>query len=566
MKRQRPFPLPEPGARKKASHTKKAAKSSSSFQLPHIPGIPIDVLPLHLQSLRVCHDFVQRVAMNEPLLPEKKPSEQETDSLTMPQTSKKATNVLASVLERMDVASEQQRRPFGLENRPADADALRQAKDTMIQLWLQSIHRHVRSQQQATTAPLHPSKGARTSEQPVDVVPVAVTRHLTRLLISASSSSSSLKQQKSSYTKVSMRRAATYMIHLLLQKSSAARNFFCCSYNENVPKAAAARRANVKNACNVPATNCVQLLLVWMDALQSSSMKSTEPPQQIALLQYESYQLLQFLQQSFGHCYDHLAFALQRFQLQYPAVEDWVVRAGSEIQAASVVSMRFPDRMKLRQLRDAAMQYIQVEEQKVQKLLQQAYQCIDTLVPRLVQDGNVDDDDTIDWEDGAEDESINSISHLQAVELTMVAMNSIGSLPEKELAIDFGVDSLPQHLSESMPNNTPQDLNVSAHRKLQKIVRVLQTKHVPRLSAWENGLVHADDMIANMKESATSKNLSKSIALPTVESCVPFVHMSSRQMQQRTVVQTRVVTMQNSVASIISSARRLGVVHSLESP
>jgi hypothetical protein len=568
MKRQRPVaqaPVPPSlhkkkpyfGPKKAAASSKRSRSNSNNgtFQLPNIPGIPIDVLPLHLQCLRACHDFVRRVAISTALVPPSLCSDLHQEEQEVHPTSSTSinstTNVLDSLFQRMDSTASTS--DANTPQRTGDCSTLRQQKDNMVSLWLQSIHRHLRNNISR--------KGDITTELkakhvPVDV-PTAVARHLMMLLLPPPPSSKAPKTR--STTTVSMQRAATYMMHLLLQKSSVVRNYFCSSSSD---------RNNADDA------SPSQLWIVaWMDQLQQPPSNELTPTDALLLhwdmLHQESYQLLRFLHQSFNHCYPMLDVAMQRFQGQCPTTLE--NQATNMTAGGTTASPKTVDQAECRRLRDTAMERIEFEERKLLNLLQKAYQCIDLLVPRLVADEegavilnsdttksvNTDDDKDIDWEDGVEVDSNDALSHLLAVEHTMATMKSIGGqilLPEDELAIDFGADlGEPPYKSDTTSNDVPQQLGAEPKSMLRAIVETLQTKNGPRLSAWETGLVQADDLITKITGTAISSG--------KIASNNPLVRMSSRQVQQRNNAMARVTELKKQVASVISSALRLGVVY-----
>jgi hypothetical protein len=540
----------------------------------------MDVLPLHLQCLRACHDFVRRVAHSTPLMPHSSLAEltQEEDlfrsSSTSPAACMGSTNVLESVFQRMDSAAPTS--DVNQRNQRADCDFLRQHKENMVSLWLQSMYRHVCNDKKSSSRRTDVATEQKAKPERVDV-PTAVATHLMVLLLSPRPSS---KQSKTRTTTVSMRRAATYMIHLLLQKSSAARNHFCSSLSDRSDADATSlyQHGGSNSHAHAP-----QLWLVaWMDQLQPPpayrhEVSTESSPPQHCLLLHESYRLLQYIHQSFGHCYPTLNVAMQRFQGQNPNLET------NTFYKTSAMALSQPlTPTELRRLRDTAIQCIEVEEQKVQKLLQKAYQCIDVMVPRLVIENKdvamansdiiksvhndvphdppfeKDDDENIDWEDGVEDVYSNMASHLLAVEHTMAAMKSIGGqilLQDDELAVDFTCDDTVQHLDS--------DTKV----KLRAIVDLLQRKHVPRLSAWETGVSQADDLIAKMtepemlpkKKEMVDRGTSLVTSTITSSTSVPMVRLTTRQVQQRNDTMSRIAALQKQVAAVIASALRLGM-------
>jgi hypothetical protein len=280
-----------------------------------------------------------------------------------------------------------------------------------------------------------------------------------------------------------------------------------------------------------------------------------------------------------------------------------------------------------RHLRDDAIQNIDIAECRIQNLLQRALVCLDTLVPRwMAQETtattapsstrnqpttpknatttNMDtEDDDIDWEDGCSDPgggdndaavpSIESslvattattitttpaISHLQAVEHTMATMKSIRGvllLPEDELAIDFSrTDTLLNNTTDPHSSHTAcmdpgssciEPLAYGTRMKLQKVVQVLQNKHMVRLSLWIDGLSQADHLVSKVVATTTVPSSTKhskmtkllSATQPTI--AIPLVRMTPSQIQHQTIVLHRLRELKEQVASILTSASRLGI-------
>jgi hypothetical protein len=198
-----------------------------------------------------------------------------------------------------------------------------------------------------------------------------------------------------------------------------------------------------------------------------------------------------------------------------------------------------------------------------------------------------DEDEDVDWEDGFNDTLDNDATassiiiddyhhsrnknnhhshslvddHQGAVERTLALMKATGSLRGGQIEIAFDPNQQ-QHDDEdeqliTSPTiaaaATTKALAEQARTRLQRCVIKLQQVHMPRLTAWVDGLTYADGLVqVNVIEKGGGGSSS-------------WVLMSSHQRERRGQVLSQLLELKQKVASLLASAKRLGGVILLSS-
>jgi hypothetical protein len=184
--------------------------------LPEIPGIPVEIVPLHINAVKIATKFFQKDAKEAAILPyEEPPRSTEISGTEANQQVATASrgSVMESVFNRLgEAASRSQVSP---EETRTKAERLSRKTDA-IKSWLQAIHRWIRDQRsrerysnEAGTA--NNSKDKQTANSARRPVPVAVMEHLLEVTME--------------HKRVSVRRAATHTIGHLLRKSADCRRW-----------------------------------------------------------------------------------------------------------------------------------------------------------------------------------------------------------------------------------------------------------------------------------------------------------------------------------------------------
>jgi hypothetical protein len=187
-----------------------------------------------------------------------------------------------------------------------------------------------------------------------------------------------------------------------------------------------------------------------------------------------------------------------------------------------------------------------------ERLVRRAHACLDALVPRMgVQDGSSsisdsvlingndeDDDGDFDWEEGDEhaqlasrDVDESSTDHAAAVERTLAVMESSGGLQggTLEISLSTRTDDI---------EDAGHVANEQAREILCQTAEKLSSRHMPRLSAWIDALTKADGLRLDGQS---------------------LVAMSVKDSRYRADLLQRLLDIKRTVASVLSSARRLGI-------
>jgi len=265
----------------------------------------------------------------------------------------------------------------------------------------------------------------------------------------------------------------------------------------------------------------------------------------------------------------------------------------------------------LRHIRDIALRYGTREYNKVEKILILMDECFEILVPRfgfhynqfssrnmrstdsyenkgddnnyneaIVVDADDGDDDDIDWEDGDNEEDLfieqqeqslqtcvvkkddNYSDHIAAVETTLAMMKETGALTSE------GRLNVPVNLSASNPseinfeatkNKSIENANIDntnskqvAREKIEKCVKILSTRHLPRLKAWVDALISADNMTY-----ASSNRSTNSIEEASSTSATVLLPLSIRKKKAQTL--NLLSKVENDVTRALASAAKFGM-------
>jgi len=263
-------------------------------------------------------------------------------------------------------------------------------------------------------------------------------------------------------------------------------------------------------------------LLDWMTSLS----KTSKLPHSALIIQEAFHLTNHLLDQGYGSKYPKLRVASRRLRQLCPK--------------GTVIDQR--QSQDWRQVRNIALQYGRQELNKVDRLLLRSQSCLMILVPRmgyeetqpsstLISNDDDDDSEDIEWEDGDNfvDGAQEPADHASAVERTLVAMETMGGLKGGGIEIDF---ENPTTAVEA----TPTDENDKALTRLKSCVHRLGKRHLPRLSAWINGLTNADNL--DLKDST-------------------LISLSSDQVQLRRYLIEELTQRKQKVASVLASAARL---------
>ena len=509
--------------------------------LPEIPGVPVEVIPILVHALKVATKFFSKasVAFNV----DWEEVESEDSFLT---TSKRSawmshnnhgsntninTNALDNVLNRIDDTAAEES-----EERKQQHQCQLNMKNA-VQSWLQAVKRfaakkrydHPKDPTTATdnTNASHNNASSSSRDQNRNSVPLCCFRYISDLGME--------------HKRLAVRRAALYMNRLLLDKSCDCRRYFLG-----------------------------ESLWPWLQMLRSTAGGEGFDVTKQRLWQQEGHKLLlHLLSQNYGDLYPKLAVAEQylRQACSLELVEPSPSTGAEEGEEFGTTT----NLASLRKLRDIAMEHGAEELRRVKKLIQRCHKCMDILVPRLGEpdepaaksleqpslplasgtllvDGDDDDDeadDDIDWEDGweAEDndpsqEGLSEQGHASAVELTLQAMESMGGFKGGVLEIDMN-DTHTNPVEEKLSAASSPGL-LAARERFTKCAGRLADRHLPRIRAWLEGLVKADRLFSNNRKS--------------------LVLMSFEQGQHRDQLRKSLVDLKAQMLSVMESAARLGLL------
>lgn len=542
-------------------------KEPSEYSLPEIPGVPVDVIPSFVEALRTATKYFQKETNKPYGLTTSDEMSNETSADGTSGTAGTATSLLHdSIMARLDAAAET---PEEVERR-VDHKKRHDDMTTSIERWLDQVKRFVPKKNyysSSSSSTIRPS--IEDEEQP-------------------SSSSSSDQQQgrkrgtisvpaacflyvwgiQQDHPRVAVRRAALFLSAHLLERSKDCRHYLDQDNN----------------------------LSAWITAISDHGTTVWNNPESAAkhlpLFQKEAMMLLsRLVDRGYAAIYPKLDVAAHRMRQRCP-----------QQQLESLESTGISNMADWRRWRDAALCYGQKEIQRLEKLVSIGHQCLEILVPRVgyplssssspassplepkaestkgshvgkddrgdrADEGNDDDDDDdddIDWEDGDgfedEDTSLaaafhaDNNEHFDAVERTLAAMESCGGLRGGEMEINFGnsraaaptvavtgvaLDDTEQPSSTvASEAATVAASNPELMKRLQKCLRSLSGRHVPRISMWLDGLTNADNLVY------------KGGAL---------VSLQNETSQLRGQLVDKLMEYKMSIASLISSTTRLSI-------
>ncbi|GKY99427.1 hypothetical protein MPSEU_000897300 [Mayamaea pseudoterrestris] len=415
--------------------------------LPDIRGLPEQVIPLHAHALKKALAFFRtssRVVtplcqVNNSMLP-RAAAQRETRQ-----------HVMDGIFGRI----EQQHQQIDAQDEIRTNCNPQRSMQQAIQSWLNAIHQLQDSKKSSILQ--------RQSSACILSVPLASFEHLFSMVLDQNRTHS-----------IATRRAALHLAAQLLWKSSDCRKWLF-EVNRN--------------------------LALFIDIFTSVAEPQRGPRQtsfsEWNLIQQEAHLLLKTLvDNGYQKMYPTLTAGLQRFRQQ-------CLDASSEAN----INVGSSDMQTWRLHRDTALDNYQVEVRRVRKLVRQAYACIDVIVPRLISNDAassqteeiIDDDDesAVDWEDGFNDElspialieTDLTILHAAAVERTLVGIQSIAAL--RNGGIEIGLDNAAPVLSANDAS--------TRHAKLilKRCLELLTKRHMPRLSAWIEGLIKADNLVSS---------------------------------------------------------------------
>lgn len=496
-------------ARKRAKRPRDAGRTTT-IEYPKIPHVPMDVIPGFVEAIRasakVLHHHGHRLFVDHEVEYRKFLSNTATnseDEATLNLQPRNSASIHDRLMNRVQNAADTARTT----KEQAQHKRLEKQKFA-IEAWIDSVKRFARqnssaSQEPTSTQNNNDQQQQNRKERPS--VPYACFLYLWDM-------------QQEIPTKLHVRRAALYLSGLLLQKSKDCR--FHLQMESNL------------------ADWIVQLTTIPPNQQQEESMA-------LILFQHEALRLLDQLQeQGYGSLYPKIAVAATRLRQQCPPLvtndgvefsDNHPTTDSSTSQSTNTVVHR--NMVDWRIIRDLALKYGTKELSRLQKRIAQCHETLEILVPRMGQehdgmskeedeviskdnpepatlttaktnDDNEDDDDDIDWEDGDEEleekeqelmANRHAVHHLLAVDRTLAAMQSAaGGLRGGELEIDMRKTDKEQE-EEGMVGEASDSIEAQrkaeAKARFAKLVKILQEKHLPRLTLWLDGLANADNLV-----------------------------------------------------------------------
>jgi hypothetical protein len=582
---------------------------SYGIDLPDIAGMPVQLIPIHVNALQVTSRFYKddNGASQGPVVPSEfmigssatagpatvgASGGLDANARRRPTTSSTdgPSAVLDGILHRMDAPSVVARAGAESSSNSQQQSAQRsRSKDAAVSEWLQAVHRHLKDNNDRARrrANGRAADGGGDDDDPrsspAEASAVAVTRTVVMV------SFGHLWEQVMRHKKISVRRAALYLAAQLLYRSAECRQFLLESAASALPTAKTEGR-ECPSVLSSSSSTATSVVMEWMDrTLELTSTSSSDrSARQARHLQQEAYLLLQQLHtKGYGDMYPTLVTALLRFRQIHgnplgSTMLEGLRLSGDDAAVAADTASGLREAAELRLARDQALQFWEKEEGAVHKLLRRAGTFMDVLVPRFgfeqpprtragggaATNDNRDDDDTdddsVDWEDGGLDDDEGNAdalpmpairtpahssddAHETAVERTLAAMEATGGLKAGEIEVSFegqpsGADDLPTN-DATTETLTLDSEKVRAKAKLELIVTRLSKRHLPRLVAWTEGLVQADGLVESSNPNSRA-----------------LVSMPSNLAGKRKLVLDRLVQLRGAVASVLSSAKRLGIV------
>ena len=411
--------------------------------LPEIPGLPVQVIPLHCHAIKATAKLIRSREFCRQVLPptfdcvlqqqQQQPSEDTFETGAIPaastahssnrhhnsnSNSSTSRNVLDNILQRVDessssaaaVAQSQQEEEERVQSRQ-----IRQSYQDGVHAWLNAIHRCVRDNSRRTTSSKHWSGHNTTTttttqnqqqqqhQQPnnddddaVTVsthtsVPVAALQHLWESSLAADNNNSDRK--------VVVRRTTLHLMSKLLEKSSEARKWW---FSEN-----SIMDSNPATGSSSNNHNNKSVLMEWMDRLcdcRNNNNSHHSYPDRIQLWQQEAYLFLNYLDaKGYSDFYPTLPVAIQRLEQLAPpsvliaataaAANDQTIVSSEEqavapravaVNGSTTTQQQSRSMADWRRIRNGAMQHWEEMQERVNKLLRRGQTCLDILVPRII--------------------------------------------------------------------------------------------------------------------------------------------------------------------------------------
>ena len=542
---------------------------SYGIDLPDIPGLPVQIIPLHVHAIKSTTKYF-KLYKDEcvPLFvtaPDYK-SYATTSPLGIAsllgtrQGDEEEEVTLENILDRVSVVPAVTTGKVQGENGNDSSSSTNQnqveydriqsfnVKTQAMNAWLDAIYREVRHNA--------------ANKRPSTTIPVAAMQHLWDVL--------AVDIQNRSWA---LRRASHHLLGHLAFRSSHARQFLLQDPVET------GQDSNNR-------------WLEWMnnkDKKDSSTSNSSETVE-YHCLQRESYTLLQLLEQK-GYAQHYTSIIV----LQRRMVQIWPHVTNNTTTDNNYLLSSNHNMVDWRQWRDLAIKHADKEELVLQKILVRCDTHLERLVPRMQNSNNNDDDNVknnlavllpkselsitvaaefandkddddlddigdVDWENGFDEDFSNEDNnngnynsktdelpndkneqgrHEAAVNLTLSVLEASGRLREGGLTVDMSGPST--SLVERKNGNESVDARTTKIRnKLSKFAAVLKDIHLPRLSLWIQGVVQADQLIM----------LTSSTAL---------VNMSRQQQEERVVTLAKLTKLKNEVTRTLAAIRKLGI-------
>ncbi|GAX22051.1 hypothetical protein FisN_6Hh298 [Fistulifera solaris] len=493
--------------------------------LPDIPGLPVEVIPLHVHAVKVTAKlFGKSGAYASKPLYRRDDDRQERQAVSAHEETEDGS-LLKNIMQRVENAT--RNNVSTTEEQQRTKNEIQQKYQDGAQAWLNAIHRCVKDNKSRQTR-----EASEEGRSAAYSVPVSALQHLWTIGLD--------------HSRYSVRRATQHLAGMLLEKSAECRSWWLQTDEEDGVPSRRRERTSV---------------IVWMDHVLAAPAGNEESDCSHGVWQLEALDVLQHLERKgYGNLYPTLISAIQRFHQKCPVdvlslgdLDDRVER--KSIQAKSMTTSRL--------LRDTAMERWDEMNRKVQKLIRKAKKCFDVLVPRV--DGSVsaepsaktedveEEDGDIDWEDGFDDSGaeINSavhdgIAHADAVERTLEIMKNTGGMHEGRLEVS--IFSRDEEKNGADAESRPQ--HAETKEALDRVIRLLSVRYMPRLSAWSQALAIADSLKA--KNAGKTRN-------DDDQHTISLVQMTEAEQACRSAVMQSCLEVRQELAHILQSAKRLGV-------
>ncbi len=209
-------------------------------------------------------------------------------------------------------------------------------------------------------------------------------------------------------------------------------------------------------------------------------------------------------------------------------------------------------------------------------------------------DGDNDDNnkDEIDWEDGDDDElfftsqndesktihnkeRFNQTNHIAAVEHSIAMMKETGALNQDgnlQVMVDFSSssalrsDTVDSNFGSGTAgggtNGESEEKHASiqlAKTKLNKCIKCLSDRHQPRLDAWVNALISADNMTTTITQRSDSELLSNNYDVRNDMNNASIVLLPLAMREKKALIVRTLTEYKSKVVSALALAAKLGV-------